>query len=235
MSSGFGPFLLAKAGHPRQAVLTAAALTLCAALDHRPGREVGLVFATVLVGQLILGWHNDLVDERADRDHQRAGKPIAQGRIEAGTVWFWLCVAVLVVVPLAVTNGVRAGIAYLASVAIGMVGNVAPRRGLLSFLPWALAFALYPFFLSYGGWGGQAHGDPPQWVLVGLSAALGVWVHVLLALWGLVADNEDGWTYLPLRLGLRMGATRLLLATGLLAVVTVAAIAYEAHRLGLSR
>jgi 4-hydroxybenzoate polyprenyltransferase len=235
MPSGFAPLLLAKASHPRQAVLTAAALAACAAVDGRAGREVGLVFATVLVGQVILGWHNDLVDEETDRAHDRTGKPIGQRRLEAGTVWFWLCVAVLLVVPLAVTNGLHAGIAYLASVAIGMVGNVAPRRGLLSFVPWALAFALYPFFLSYGGWGGRAEGDPPQWALVGLSAALGVCVHVLLALWGLVADNEDGWTYLPLRLGLRLGATRLLLTFGLLTVLVLAAIAYEAHRTGLSR
>ena len=30
------------------------------------------------------------------------------------------------------------------------------------------------------------------------------------AVWGLVADHEDGWTYLPLKLGLKLGATRLL-------------------------
>ena len=43
-----------------------------------------------------------------------------------------------------------------------------------------------------------------------LAAALGVGVHFLRALWGLVPDNADGWTYLPLKLGLRIGASRLL-------------------------
>ena len=42
-----------------------------------------------------------------------------------------------------------------------------------------------------------------------LAALLGVGVHVLRALPGLVADNEDGWRHLPLRLALRTGAPRL--------------------------
>ena len=44
----------------------AAGIAVAAALAGRPGREVGLVLATVLVGQAVLGWHNDLVD-RAPR------------------------------------------------------------------------------------------------------------------------------------------------------------------------
>lgn len=229
------PFLLVRAAHPRQAVLTAFALAVAAALDDRPAREMVLVFVTVLIGQAVLGWHNDIVDQSTDARHQRTGKPIADGRIEAGTVWFALCCGVLLVVPLAVSNGTRAGIAYLISIVVGLLGNVVLRRGVLSFLPWAISFALYPFFLSYGGWGGSAHGGPPQWWLVGLSAALGLGVHVLVSLWGLVADNEDGWTYLPLRLGLRLGATRLLVVTLGYDAVVVAALLYVAHQVGLTR
>ncbi len=48
--------------------------------------------------------------------------------------------------------------------------------------------------------------------MVVLAALLGVGVHLLRSIWGLVADDEDGWTYLPLRLGRRLGATRLLVA-----------------------
>jgi 4-hydroxybenzoate polyprenyltransferase len=232
---GWTPWMLAQAAHPRQAVLTAVGMTVAAALADRAARELVLVFATVLVGQAILGWHNDIVDERADAAHERDRKPVGQGRLDTGTVWFALCVGVLLVVPLAVSNGTRAGIAYLVSVVVGMLGNIVPRRGVASFLPWAVSFALYPFFLSYGGWGGGSHGGPPQWGLVGLSAALGIGVHVLLALWGLVADNEDGWTYLPLKLGLRMGATRLLVATLLYCAVVVAAMLVVADRWGLIR
>jgi len=229
------PFLLARAAHPRQALLTAIGMGVAAALEGRPSRELALICATVLVGQCILGWHNDLVDEPVDLAHERTGKPIADGRLDPGTVWFTLCCAVLLVVPLAVSNGVIAGLCYLASVVVGMVGNVVLRRGLLSFVPWAISFALYPAFLSYGGWGGSVHGPPPQILMVVLSALLGVGVHFLLALWGLVADNDDGWTYLPLKLGLRMGAGRLLALTLVYSVVVVAAMLYVGHEVGLSQ
>ncbi len=97
------------------------------------------------------------------------------------------------------------------SLAIGLVGQwVWLRKGFFSWLPWAAAFALYPAFLSYGGWGGQERGAPPELLVTALAALLGIGVHFLTALWGLVPDNEDGWTYLPLKLGLQIGASRLL-------------------------
>jgi 4-hydroxybenzoate polyprenyltransferase len=231
------PVLLTRAAHPRQAVLTAAGLAAVAALDARPGREVALVAATVLVGQVVLGWHNDLLDRARDRAHERTGKPLADGRLDPGTTWFAWCCAVLLLVPLAINNGVVAGCCYLASVAVGLLANLdnrLVRRGLLSWLPWAVAFALYPAFLSYGGWGGQAEGDPPQPVLLALAALAGIGVHVLTALWGLVDDDEDDWRYLPLRVGRRTGATRLLVLTLVYLVAVLAALAITAHRTGLS-
>ena len=227
------PFLLVRAAHPRQAVLTALVLAGAAALDGRSDREIALVLGTVLVGQVILGWHNDLVDETADRTHERQGKPVGDGRLEAGTVWFALCCAVLLVVPLAIANGVTAGLCYLASVAVGMIGNVVLRRGFLSFVTWAIAFALYPAFLAYGGWGGGQHGGAPQPAVVGLAALLGIGVHFVLALWGLVADNADGWTYLPLKLGLRMGATRLLVVALVYCALVAGGLAYLTSQIGL--
>jgi len=229
------PFLLVRAAHPRQALLTAVGLGVAAALAGRPARELALVVVTVLVGQTILGWHNDLVDEEVDRAHARTGKPIADGRLDSGTVWFVLCCGVLLVVPLAVSNGVAAGLAYLGSVVVGMLGNVLLRRNVLSFLPWVIAFGLYAYFLSYGGWGGGSHGGPPEIAMVVLAALLGVGVHVLVALWGLVADNEDGWSYLPLKLGLRLGATKLLVITIVYLTIVVAALLYTGSRIGLVR
>ncbi len=48
--------------------------------------------------------------------------------------------------------------------------------------------------------------------MVALAAALGLGVHVLLALPGLVHDHEEGERSLPLLLALRTGHPRLLLA-----------------------
>jgi hypothetical protein len=69
--------------------------------------------------------------------------------------------------------------------------------------------------------------------MVVLAGLLGIGVHLLTALWGLVADHEDGWTYLPLRLGLRIGAARLLaVACTYLGLVT-AALAVAGTLVGL--
>ena len=227
------PVLLVQASHPRQAVLTAAGLAACAAISGRPTREVAVVLATVLVGQVILGWHNDLVDRRRDARHETPGKPIASERLDPGTAWFALTCAVLLVVPLSITSGVTAGSAYLLSLVVGLLGNVVLRKGRLSWLPWAVSFGLFPAYLSYGGWGGAFEGTPPTWQMSVLFALLGVGVHVLRALWGLVADNEDGWTYLPLRLGLRLGATRLLALAGVWTSVVLVLIAFAATYVGL--
>lgn len=230
------PLLLLRAAHPRQALVTALGLAGAAALAGRPSREILLVLATVVVGQAILGWHNDLVDRTRDQRHHSAGKPVADGRLDPGTVWFVLALAVLVVVPLSVANGLYAAGAYLGSLLIGLVGNWTwLRKGLLSWLPWALSFALYPAFLSYGGFGGKDNGDPPQILVTVLFALLGVGVHLLRALWGLVADNAEGWTYLPLRLGLRLGATKLLLLASVYTAAVVVALAFAGTYVGLSR
>lgn len=220
------PVLLLRAAHPRQALLTALGLGLAAVLAGRPLREVGLVVLTVLVGQAILGWDNDLVDRTTDRRHERTGKPLAQGLLDPGTVWFTLTCAVLLVVPLAVASGPAAGAAYLLSLLVGLVGNRLGRRSVLSFAPWVLGFALYPAFLAYGGWNGVGTATPPTVTMTVLAGLLGLGVHVLRALPGLVAEHHDGSRSLPLRLALRTGTPRLLvIVSGWTAAVVLALLA----------
>ncbi len=230
------PLLLVRAAHPRQAVLTAIGVAVAAALAGRPSREILLVLCTVLVGQVGLGWLNDLVDRKRDARHQRTGKPLADGRLDPGTLWFCLALAVFLVVPLSVGNGLYAGAAYLGSLLVAALGQwIRLRRGFLSWLPWAASFALYPAFLSYGGWGGQEHGAPPELVVTGLAALLGIGVHFLTALWGLVPDNEDKWTYLPLKVGLRIGASRLLWLSGTWIVLVLVGLAFAGTHVGLAQ
>lgn len=229
------PLLLVRAAHAKQAVVTALCMGGVAAVTGRAPREVGVIVAIVLVGQTILGWHNDVVDRFRDAEHDVPAKPVADGRLAPGSVWYAIVVAGLLLVPLAVTTGITAGCIYLGSVAIGMLGNVLLRTGVLSWWSWAASFALLPAYLSYGGWGGQAEGPPPETSITVLAALLGVGVHLMRSVWGLVADHADGWTTLPLRLGLRMGATRLLgLATLYIAVIVVLLGVFGARE-GLSR
>lgn len=227
------PVTLLVAAHPRQGVVTALVIAAAALVAGRPAREAGIVLLTVLVGQAILGWHNDLVDRDRDAGHRTPNKPIADGRLDAGTAWYALVVALLLVIPLSISTGVTAGVLYLGSLVIGILGNVALRRGRLSPVPWAASFALYPCYLSYGGFGGSAEGDPPQVAMVVAAALLGVGVHFLRAIWGLVEDDQDGWTYLPLVLGRRLGATRLLVVSTTYTGAVVAALVVIGSTVGL--
>lgn len=228
------PVLLVRAAHPRQALVTALAMGTAAGLAGRPLREIGLVAGTALVGQAILGWDNDLVDRERDVRHEAPGKPVAQGLLDAGTVWFTLLCAVLLVVPLSVSAGVVAGGAYLAALVVGVLGNRALRGSVLSWLPWAVQFALYPAYLAYGGWNGQGADTPPTVAMTALAALLGVCVHVLRALPGLVPDNQDGWRHLPLRIALRTGAPRLLVLASVLTGLVVVAMLVVGQAVGLT-
>lgn len=229
------PVLLVRAAHPRQALLTAAGLAVAAWLSGRTAREVGLVAVSVLVGQTLLGWDNDLVDERADRADERTAKPLIGGGLDRGTLAFALACAVLLVVPLSLSSGINAGLAYLMSLAVGVLGNRLLRNGRLSWLAWAVAFALYPAYLSYGGWGGGAEGHPPTIAMTVAAAFLGIGVHVLIALRGLVEDNRAGRRHLPLRLALRVGAPRLMFLAGMYCALMIAAIAAIGGTVGLSQ
>ena len=59
-----------------------------------------MVALTVLVGQAILGWHNDIVDRERDLAHRTPDKPIADGRLDPGSAWYAIIVAALILVPL---------------------------------------------------------------------------------------------------------------------------------------
>lgn len=227
------PLTLLLAAHPRQAIGTATVLAAAALLSGRPEREAGIVLVTVLVGQAILGWHNDLVDRERDTIHQTPRKPIAQGRLDAGSAWYALIIALLLVIPLSISVGVTAGTFYLASLVIGIIGNVALRRGRFSPLPWMASYALYPFYLSYGGFGGAAEGAAPHVAMVVTAALLGLGVHFLRAIWGLVEDDQDGWTYFPLVLGRRLGATRLLVVATAYTATVVAVLLILGASIGL--
>lgn len=217
------PVALWRACHWRYGVVFSLALLLAAALAGRSTREVGLVPITALVGQFILGVHNDLVDRERDHEFDRVGKPIAERYLDPSTALFAIAVAVLLVIPLSIANGRVAGLCHLGFLVIAMLGNAGLfRKGRLSFLTWAASFALLPAFLAYGGWGGSGTDTPPSIAITLCAALLGVGVHLLLALPGLVDENRAEWKTFPLMVALRIGAPKTLLVTlAYLAVITV--------------
>ena len=223
------------AAHPLLSILIALGAAAAAALAGRPGREVGLVLVTVLVGRATVGWLNDVADRQRDIAVERLDKPVARGWVHPSTVTFTVACATLLLVPLSISNGTNAGIAHLLSVAAAWLYNTRIKLTALSALPWAISFGLLPAFLSYGGWGGGPHGGPPTITITLLAALLGVGVHFLTALPDLVGDNHNGVRSLPLRVALKIGAPKLLLATSVYLVLVTAGLVVAGLTVGLYR
>jgi 4-hydroxybenzoate polyprenyltransferase len=232
VSPGDAFLQVVRASHPRLGVLTALAVTVTAGLIHQSFGHQILIFLTVLVGQAILGWHNDLTDEPADRRHARDRKPLVSGPLTARTLWIALTVAGIALIPLATSVGAKAGLFYIGSLLVAMAGNVLLRTGPLSFLSWAGSYALLVPYLSWAT--GGTH-NAPEAAMVACFALVGIGIHVAVSLWGLLADDADGWTYLPLVLGRKYGATQTMAMTIFYLSGIAVALAYVAHTRGFSR
>lgn len=179
---------------------TVAVTGLATAIAATSGRGLGgtlLVAATVLTGQLSIGWCNDLVDRDRDRAAARSDKPIVTGAVSARAVAIACAVAVIACVPLSLANGWRAGLCHLVAVAGGWAYDLGLKRTLLSWLPYATSFGLLGAFLALGLPG---HPAPHGWLLAA-GALLGVGAHFLNVIPDLEADRRAGVLGLPQRLG----------------------------------
>jgi 1,4-dihydroxy-2-naphthoate octaprenyltransferase len=67
------------------------------------------------------------------------------------------------------------------------------------------------------------------------AGLLGVGVHVMTSLRGLVDDNRAGRRHLPLRLALRVGAPRLLVLASVYCALVIGAIVAVGSTVGLSQ
>ena len=206
---------LVKATHAAPTVTVTAVITAFAA---SAGRGVGgtvLVGATVLSGQLSVGWSNDYLDRFRDDVVGRSDKPIPSGAIAAETVWVGAVTALLCCVPLSLANGWRAGLVHLAGVAAAWCYNLGLKATLLSPLPYAIGFGALPAFVVLGLPGRPT---PPLWLVAG-GALLGVGAHFANVLPDLADDAATGVVGLPHRLG-RTGSA--LASACLLLAATVA-------------
>jgi 4-hydroxybenzoate polyprenyltransferase len=226
---------LALAAHPFQGLAIAAGTALAAALAGRALREVAVVFLAVLLGRLTYGWLNDVADRHRDIAVDRQDKPLAREWIDAGSLTFATAVVVCLLVPLSITTGVVSGIAHLLSVLAAWTYNTRLKTTPLSFVPWAVSFALLPAYLSYGGWGGDFEGPAPTWQVTALVALLGVCIHFLDALPDLVVDNRNQVRSLPMVVALRTGAKRLLVLSVAVTALTLVGLLVAGLTVGLSQ
>ena len=186
----------------------AAVTAATAILSLAAGRGAGTIVAAaaVLAGQLFTGWTNDLHDAELDRSQGRSEKPIAAGEIEASTVRGAAAAALAATVVLSLANGVPAAAVHLVAVAAAAAYNLLLKSTAASVLPYALAFALLPCFVTLGL---PVHRWPPVWAPLA-GGLLGAGAHFTQSLPDIGRDRERG---LPARLGIlpSAGAAAILL------------------------
>jgi len=145
----------------------------------------------VFLGQLLVGWTNDLNDYQDDLKHNRIGKPLVSGELTKTS----LLRAVKITTPIAVVVnlfgplGIKGGSLYLFGVGMGVAYNFYFKSTVLSPLPYALAFAAFVSSIVM-----------PIWLVLA-GALFGVAAHFANVLKDLDQDLTSGIKGLPQRLG----------------------------------
>ena len=165
----------------------------------------------VLLGQLIVGWTNDLHDYEDDLKHSRTSKPLVSGLISPKQ----LRTAIFVVTPLAVVVnlfgplGLKGGAVYLLGIGFGLAYNFYFKYTALSPVPYVIAFAALPASIVLA-----VDKTPPLWLMVA-GSLLGAAAHIANVLKDFEEDGQSGISSFPRIIGER--ASRLAIAVILLA------------------
>ncbi|MCX6444881.1 MAG: UbiA family prenyltransferase [Actinobacteria bacterium] len=155
------------------------------------------VAAAILAGQCVVGWSNDLIDSKLDREANRVRKPLVAGSITESTLKRSISIAL--------------GLALVLSLIgpLGAIGTLLHFLGLLSATTYNLglkktAFSVVPYIVSFGAmpWAIYlANGNqPPMWLyldFIFISSAF----HFLNVVKDLEVDVAQGVKGLPQRLG----------------------------------
>jgi 4-hydroxybenzoate polyprenyltransferase len=185
------------AAHPAPAFAVTAVVTALAAASGRGRAGTALFAASLLAGQLSVGWSNDAIDATRDVAAARTDKPLATGRVAARTVRIAAACALTACVPLSLANGRSAGALHLTGVAAAWAYNLGLKRTVWSWLPYALAFGLLPGYVTR-----SLPGAPwPHWWAPAGAALLGVGAHAANVLPDIDDDLRAGVRGLPQRLG----------------------------------
>jgi len=168
----------------------------------------------IFLGQLLVGFTNDLNDFEDDLKHNRTAKPLVKGDITTSQ----LRKAIIIVAPIAVLFnifgplGVNGGLIYLFGVGMGVSYNFYFKSTRLSPIPYALAFAALVSSIVLA-----TDRTPPLW-LIASGSLLGVAAHFANVLKDLDQDLASGIKGLPQMLGKFYSR---LIVSGLLVLTTV--------------
>jgi 4-hydroxybenzoate polyprenyltransferase len=187
LASHFGPTL----------IVTSISLTL--SFFYTSWQNAFVIAFGVALGQLVVGWSNDLYDYADDLSHQRMNKPLVQGSItrELLTRCLFIMVPVSFLANLLGPLGIKGGLVYMFGIACGVAYNFYFKFNIFSPLPYALAFAALPSSIVIA-----QNERPPVWMWLG-GALFGVAAHFINVLKDIEQDQISGIGGLPQRMGMR--------------------------------
>ena len=174
-----------------------------------------LIAFTVFLGQLLIGWSNDIYDYQDDLKHNRVNKPLVSGQLKIED----LKKATFILLPIALLAnllgplGLKGGAVYLLGVGCGIAYNFYFKFRITSPIAYFIALAALPASIFYA-----VDRDPPLWVLA-TSSLLGVAFHFANVLKDLSADRDSNIGGLPQRLGKK--ASLVIIAILLIIVITI--------------
>ena len=174
-----------------------------------------LIAFTVFLGQLLIGWSNDIYDYQDDLKHNRVNKPLVSGQLQIED----LKKATFILLPIALLAnllgplGLKGGAVYLLGVGCGIAYNFYFKFRITSPIAYFIALAALPASIFYA-----VDRDPPLWVLAS-SSLLGVAFHFANVLKDLSADRDSNIGGLPQRLGKK--ASLVIIAILLIIVITI--------------
>ncbi len=197
-------------------IVTTIAFVLALVLG--PFTKAFLIAFTVFLGQLIIGWSNDIYDYADDLKHHRTNKPLVVGAVSVTelTRTTFIFIPIAIIANLIGPLGLKGGSVYLLGVGCGIAYNFYFKFSLLSPLPYAIACAALPASVFYG-----LERTPPLWILT-TGSLLGVTFHFLNVLKDLSQDRESNIGGLPQRLGKKRSLFAVLLLLVLIVPTAVA-------------
>ncbi len=189
---------LAKASHFGPTVLVTGLSYFFAQLFWWEGPSMVIAFG-VFLGQLVVGWSNDLIDYEDDLRHQRMKKPLVAGTISRD----FLMSCLNVVTPIALIlnyfgplGPIGGGLSVLA-IGLAVAYNFYFKFTALSPIPYAIAFASLPSCMAL-----SKDQLPPLWMWLG-GALLGTAAHFINVIKDMKEDHVSGIKGLPQRCGTR--------------------------------
>ncbi|KGA17242.1 hypothetical protein GM51_10760 [freshwater metagenome] len=206
LASHFGPTV----------IVTTISLTL--SFFYTSWQNAIMIAFGVALGQLVVGWSNDLYDYADDLKHQRMNKPLVKGTITRELLMRCL----IIMVPLSfLANllgplGINGGLVYMFGIACGVAYNLYFKFNIFSPLPYALAFAALPSSIVIA-----QEQTPPVWMWLG-GALFGVAAHFVNVLKDIDEDQISGIGGLPQRLGMRNSIISAVVLIGLGVFVLIA-------------